>query len=63
MPSISGTTHEARVRAALESAFPTGLTAKQIQAVVSFSKLVRFRARSNNALYPRPRYEQTGTNI
>lgn len=47
---MSGIDHRQRVRAALESAFPT-LTSKQIMAIVSFAKLVRFRARSNSALY------------
>lgn len=42
--------HEERVIEALKDAFPQGLTAKQIMAVIRFSKLVRYRARSNAAL-------------
>ena len=51
MATMAGRDYEATVRAALESAFGT-MTSKQILAIISFSKLVRFRARSNNALHP-----------
>jgi hypothetical protein len=47
---MSGIDHKQRVRAALESAFPD-LTSKQVMAIIGFAKLVRFRARSNAALY------------
>ena len=48
---MAGYDHQARVRAALESAFPDGLNSRQIMAIVGFSKLVRLRCRSNSALY------------
>ncbi len=42
--------HEDRVAQAMREAFPTGLTAKQIMAVIRFAKLIRLRGRSNGAL-------------
>lgn len=47
---MSGVQHKQNVRAAIQAAFPT-LTSKQIMAMVSFCKLVRLRARNNNALF------------
>ncbi len=47
---MAGSDHRAAVRNKLEAAFGGELSAEQIEAVVAFAKLVRFRARNNAAL-------------
>ncbi len=47
---MAGSDHRAAVRSKLEMAFGGELSAEQIEAVVAFAKLVRFRARNNAAL-------------
>lgn len=47
---MAGYDHRQRVKAKLEQAFGGELSAEQIDALVTFAKLVRFRARNNNAL-------------
>ena len=47
---MAGYDHRQRVKAKLEAAFGGELTAAQIEAMVAFAKLVRFRARNNAAL-------------
>ena len=46
---MAGSDHRAAVRGKLEGAFGE-LNAEQIEALVAFAKLVRFRARNNAAL-------------
>lgn len=47
---MAGSDHRAAVRSKLEQVFGGELSAEQIEAVVAFAKLVRFRARNNAAL-------------
>ena len=46
---MTGTRHEQIVKERLDAAFPD-LTQRELIAILSFAKLVRFRARNNNSL-------------
>ena len=47
---MSSFDHITAVKTNMEDAFPQGLDAEQIKAVIQFAKLIRFRGRNNAAL-------------